>query len=315
MEKKYKRKTLGSKQRYIYIIIVLIIAVVAILENRGVIDTNKIKQALGQADKKAVDASMSVHFIDVGQGDCTLIISDGEAMLIDAGEKECGVTVSQYLEEQGVTKLKYVIGTHPHSDHIGGLAYIIENFQVENVILPKIPSDMTPTTKVYENLLTAIKNKGLKIHAAVDETLELGQSKVELFAPVGESSNLNNYSVCTKITHGENTFLLTGDTENEAETDLVERAGEKLSAKVLKLGHHGSSTASSVELLDATKPRYAVISCGEGNKYGHPHDEVLSRVKKFADYTLRTDESGTIIFYSDKKGLSVTNTKGDDLLK
>lgn len=315
MAQKYKRKTLSNRQKYIYIIVVLIIAVVAILENRGVIDTQKIKQALGQADTQAVDAQMSVHFIDVGQGDSTLVISDGEAMLIDAGEKENGTVVAEYLESVGVTKLKYVIATHPHSDHIGGLAYIIENFDVETIIMPKIPRDMTPTTKVYENLLTTIKNKGLKIHAAVDETITLGETSVEIFAPSKEYSNLNNYSVCTKITHGENTFLLTGDTEDEAEDDLVERVGDNLNAKVLKLGHHGSSTASSVEMLQVVNPRYAVISCGSGNKYGHPHDEVLNRVKKFSDYILRTDTDGSIVFSSDKKGLSVTNAKGDDLLK
>lgn len=315
MAQKHKGKTLSKNQKYIYIIVVFLIALFAILENRGVINTNKIKQALGQADKQAVNAQMSVHFIDVGQGDCTLIISDGEAMLIDAGEKECGVTVAEYLESLGISTLKYVIGTHPHSDHIGGLAYIIENFDVETVILPKIPTDMTPTTKVYENLLTSIKNKGLKIHTAVDETVTLGETEVEIFAPNGDYSNLNNYSICTKIIHGENTFLLTGDTEGEAEENLVKRAGEKLQAKVLKLGHHGSDTASKVDTLNAVKPRYAVISCGEGNKYGHPHDEVLDRINKFADYVLRTDISGTIIFYSDKEGLSVTNVKGDDLLK
>lgn len=315
MAQKHKGKTLSKNQKYIYIIVVFIIALFVILQDRGVIDTKKIKQALGQADTQAVDASMSVHFIDVGQGDSTLIISDGEAMLIDAGEKECGTVVADYLDSVGVTTLKYVIGTHPHSDHIGGLAYIIENFNVENVIMPKVSAEMTPTTKVYEDLLSAIKSKGLKIHTAVDETITLGETEVEIFAPTKDYTNLNNYSICTKITHGENTFLLTGDTEDDAEEDLIERVGDKLNAKVLKLGHHGSSTASSVELLQAVNPRYAVISCGAGNKYGHPHDEVLNRVKKFSDYILRTDIEGTIIFKSDKEGLSVTNVKGDDLLE
>lgn len=314
MAKRRKTKKIKIDKNFVGVVVALIIILFAILESKGVISQRKIRQSLGLEDKPPVNAQMSVHFIDVGQGDCILIISDGEAMLIDAGEKECGVTVADYLKSQDITELKYVIGTHPHSDHIGGLAHIIKNFKVENVILPKTPKELTPTTKVYEDLLLAVKNKGLKIHTAKDEILSLGESTVEIFAPQGEYTNLNNYSVSTKVTHGENTFLFTGDTEGEAEQNLVKRKGDALESKVLKLGHHGSTTASKVETLDKVKPRYAVVSCGKDNKYGHPHDETVDRVNKYADYLLRTDIDGTIIFQSDKKGLSVTNIKGKDLL-
>lgn len=298
------------------LVAVAVVAVIlAFLIGRGTLSFDSVKRFMGFSDKPATSAEMSVHFIDVGQGDSILVISNGEAMLIDAGEKDCGMIVADYLDGMNVTKLKYVIGTHPHSDHIGGLSYIIENYDVETVILPKVPEDLTPTTSTYERLLEAIKDKGLKIHGAKDEMLSLGESTVQIFAPLGEYTDLNDYSVCTKVTHGENTFLFTGDTEKEAERNLVMRAGKSLDAKVMKLGHHGSGTASTVEILDAVNPRYAVISCGAGNKYGHPHEDAVDRVEKYADYILRTDLSGTIIFESDGEGINVIDATGKNLLE
>lgn len=311
MSQKRKRQKIGlGGNGVVAVIIIVTIFVIFCLFNRGTFD-----RIFGNSDKAAVSAEMSVHFIDVGQGDSILVICDGEAMLIDAGEKDCGSGVAEYLDLMKVKELKYVVGTHPHSDHIGGLAYVIENFKVGTFILPKVPDDLVPTTTTYENLLETVKQQGLKIHAAKDEVLELGSCKVEVFAPLGDYDDLNDYSVCIKLTHGDNTFLLTGDTEAEAERNLVMRSGASLNAKVLKLGHHGSSTSSSVELLDAVKPRYAVISCGAGNKYGHPHDETVERVEKYAKYILRTDISGTIIFESDGKGLNVRDPAGNDLAK
>ena len=140
-------------------ILALVLAVIGVLAEKGVINILKIRQFFGSADTPAVNAQMSVHFIDVGQGDCTLIVSDGEAMLVDAGESECSQTVVDYLDSMGITSLKYVVGTHPHSDHIGGLSTVIDSFDVENVILPEVPRDMTPTTSVYEKLLLSIRQR------------------------------------------------------------------------------------------------------------------------------------------------------------
>lgn len=295
------------------IIISIIVAILVILDSNGLINYDKIKQTLGLTDSPAVNAEMSVHYINVGQGDSTLVISNGEAMLIDAGEKECGKIVADYLKELNISKLKYVIATHPHSDHIGGLGYIVENFEVETIIMPKVPDDMTPTTRTYEKLLTSIKNCGLKIRQAKSEELGLGESKIEIFPPLGDYSNLNDYSVITRVTHGENTFLFTGDTEKKAEESFVMR-NKNIQSKIYKLGHHGSSNASTAALLEAVKPKYAVISCGEGNKYGHPHDETLERIDKYCDYVFSTAEDGTIVFESDGKGISVSNSSGNNLL-
>ena len=309
------RKRKGSqKEKIIYAVTLAVIAIISFLIGNKTIDLGSIGDIFDGGDKAATSADTTVHFVDVGQGDCTVLISDGEAMLIDAGEKDAAAEVVDYLESLGVKSIKYVVGTHPHSDHIGGLATIIENFEVENIVMPRVPDKLTPTTQTYEQLLETISTKGLKIHAAKDEYVAVGDCRVDFFAPMGEYSDLNDYSVCVKITHGENSFLITGDTEEKAEENLVKRAKNSLDAKVLKLGHHGSSTASSVTLLDAVNPRYAVVSCGSGNKYGHPHEETLERVGKYADHILRTDISGTIVFESDGEGLNVVDSSGKNLL-
>ena len=312
MAKRSKKKTLSKSdwQKIIWGIVVVATVIIGVLIDKGVISTYKVKKLMGQVDSPAVDAQMSVPFIDVGQGDCTLIISDGEAMLVDAGEAEYGERVADYLDSLEIEKLRYVIGTHPHSDHIGGLAHIIRNYQVETVIMPKIPDDMTPTTRIYENLLETIIDEKLKIRTARNETLDLGTSKVQIYKPVSDTKNLNNYSVCVKITHGENSFLLTGDTEKSGEKEFSQTYGKELSSKVYKMGHHGSETASNIELLDVVLPRYAVISCAKDNDYGHPHEEAVDRINKYADYVFETYKSGTIIFMSDGKGLSVVDEKG-----
>lgn len=313
--RKSKKTSQGDPIKLISGIVAILIVIVGILADNGIISVRKIKKLFSEVDSPAVDAQMSVHFIDVGQGDCTLIVSDGEAMLVDAGESEYAQKVADYLDSMGVIKLKYVIATHPHSDHIGGLAYIIDNYDVETIIMPKIPDDLVPTTMVYEQLLETIGYKGKKIRTARNETVELGTSKVDIYKPDNDSSNLNNYSVCVKITHGDNSFLLTGDTEKAAEKDFAKKYGSKLSAKVYKMGHHGSETASSAELLNVVLPRYAIISCAKENDYGHPHEEAVDRINKYADYTFSTYKEGTIIFESDGKGLSVINTKGESLIE
>ncbi|NLZ47078.1 MAG: MBL fold metallo-hydrolase, partial [Clostridiales bacterium] len=182
------------------------------------------------------------------------------------------------------------------------------------IIMPKVPDDMTPTTATYEKLLTTIKNNGLKIRQAKDEVLELGDSKVEVFKPIGVYKNLNDYSIITRVTHGENTFLFTGDNEKSAEKDIV-KSNINIQAKVFKLGHHGSGNSSSKAMLEIIDPEYGVISCGEGNSYGHPHKDALKRVNSYCDYVFNTASDSTIVFESDGKGLNVVDSKGNNLLK
>ncbi len=244
------------------------------------------------------EGNLKVHFIDVGQGDSTLIEQNGHFMLIDAGERDQGEGVVSYLKKQGVKKLDYVVGTHPHSDHIGGLAEVLRAFDVGRVIMPA----KEHTTKTYENLLDEIAGQNLKITLPkVGNTYELGDSSFQIIAPVRDyGDNLNNWSVGIRLTYGENRFVFCGDAEKEAEEDMISN-GLDLKADVLKVSHHGSSTSSSGRFVDLVDPDYGIISCGKNNDYGHPHKEIRAMLKERNIKSFRTDELGTIVAVSDGK--------------
>lgn len=300
----------GKKQKAAVLIIIAAAIALWLLDDSGLISID------GEDKKSAAseNASTSVHFVDVGQGDATLVISDGEAMLVDSGELDDGDTLIKYMKQQDVEKLKYVVITHPHSDHMGEMSDVLKSFDAENIIMPKITGELTPTSSVYRKLLETIKSQNKKITAAKDESFSLGSTDVQLFTTKEEHSDLNNYSVLVKIIHGGNSFLITGDCETEEEKEMLEQ-GFDLSADVLKAGHHGSSTSSSAEFLKAVDPSYAVISCGTGNKYGHPHDETVAALKKYtgSDGLYITMEDGSVVFRSDGKGLTAETEKGVEL--
>lgn len=238
---------------------------------------------------------MEVHFIDVGQGDATLIICDGEAMLIDAGENNMGTAVQLYLQKQGVEKLAYAIGTHPDSDHIGGLDVIITKFDCGVVMMP----DYEKTTATYRDVVEAAEYKSYKIVAPkVGDTYTLGEATFTIIAPNDSYRDSNNSSIGILLSHGENRFLFTGDAEEEAEADILKN-GIDISADVLHVGHHGSRTASTVDFVTAVSPEYGVISCGEGNSYGHPHAAPLNTLRELGVKLFRTDEQGSIVAESD----------------
>lgn len=265
------------------------------------------------------DADLEIHYIDVGQGDCSLIKWEGAAVLIDCGERENADTVLKYLEKQGVEKLDIIIATHPHSDHIGAMGDIISGIDAERVIAPKVSADMTPTTKTYERFLTALQEKALKLTAAKPGTvyaltgktsasMEKQPPKLEILAPVADYDDLNNYSVVVRMTYGNTSYLFTGDAETKAEKDILD-SGADVSADVLKAGHHGSSTSTSEKFLEAVSPEICVIQCGEGNSYGHPHAEILERLESFGVKCFRNDISGTITVYSDGEEIFVTTER------
>lgn len=305
-----KKNSTAPLKKAVTLIAVFVVLLFTVLDLTGLVSFDSLLIKAGVEDKPAEHAQTEVHFIDVGQGDSTLVISQGEAMLIDSGDKDDSNKIEKYLEKQGVTELKYLIATHPHADHIGEMSEIIDRFQVDKFIMPKVKADMTPTTTIYEKMLKSIKAKGLKITQAKPMKFELGSCKVELFTPKKDYDNLNNYSTLVKITDGENSFLITGDCETAEEKDILSQ-GYDVSAKVLKAGHHGSSTSSGVDFLNKVMPRYAVISCGKGNKYGHPHEETVTRLKKYASHLYVTADVGTIVFSSDGEGLSVSAEKGE----
>lgn len=280
------------------VLVLMAALAIFVLEKTGVLQT-------AAGDKPAAEnADAEVDFIDVGQGDSTLVCSDGKYMLIDTGDRDGENTLINHLKERGVKKLDYLVLTHPHADHIGEAAEIVEGFKIGKIIMPRVPDDLTPTSSVYEDLLDAAAGKGLKIRAARNESFELGEISVQTYAAEGEYSNLNDYSVVLRLTHGENSFLITGDCEKQEESELLER-GCDVSADVLKVGHHGSDTSSTSQWLKEVGAQYAVISCGADNKYGHPDEETYSRISKYVKNVYVTAEDGSLAFESDGKGLTV----------
>lgn len=245
---------------------------------------------------------LKVHFIDVGQGDSIFIQSGTETMLIDAGTNEGGPVVTAYLQALGITKLSYLIGTHPHEDHIGGLDDVIRAFDIGTVIMP----DVSHTTRTYEDVLDALLEKELRVvKPNPGDTYSLGEADFTILSPdadiagqAAKDGDLNNLSVGIRLAFGSNAFVMCGDAEAPSEKAIVE-SGLSLKADVLKLGHHGSSTSTCDEFLQAVSPSYAVISCGTDNSYGHPHKETMEKLAVSGISVYRTDEQGTLIATSD----------------
>lgn len=239
---------------------------------------------------------MKVHFIDVGQGDSILIQVNYKNILIDSGPKDEKDKLVKYLNSLNIHQFDYVIATHPHEDHIGNMAYIINNYKVLNFYSPKIDNNTTS----FENMAEALSRKNLKIKVLKSNTstINLGENTlVEVFSPnLDYYDNLNNYSPIIKISYGHNSFLFTGDAEEEIEQEIITN-NFNLKSDVLKVAHHGSSTSTTKSFLDSVKPKIAVISVGKNNSYGHPTKDTLNKLKESKVY--RTDINGNIVITSD----------------
>lgn len=301
MAKKSSRISSAEKKRLAYALIALVTAAILLIIPRT---RNRVLEYLGFFDTDSPqaeipDGEIVVHFIDVGQGDAELIMtSDGKTVLIDSGTPESRTVLTGYLKEQGVKKIDYFVLTHPHADHIGGAAAVLDAFDVVNVIMTDVPT----TISTYKKVLQKIDEKDCGvIFAEAGKEYSLGEAKITILGPVSDySDDLNNASIVLRLTYGRTAFMFTGDAEKKAEQDMLTKfPASYFRADVLKLGHHGSSNSTSDGWFFAVSPEYAVISCGRNNDYGHPHREILSLLKKNGTTYFRTDTDGSIVMSSD----------------
>ena len=246
---------------------------------------------------------LEVHFIDIGQGDSILIRCKDQAMMIDFGDNNKGTQVQKYLMDQGIKELKYALGTHPDADHIGGMDVILYKFDVDHVWMPQLESD----TVTYRDVVDVCQEEGYEIEQPEwQKEYTLSDATIEIEGPVfiaDSYADKNEASIIVKVTYGENSFLFCGDAPVSEEAEMLENDVD-LSADVLKLGHHGSDTSTSEAFLQAVSPEYGVISCGEGNSYGHPHASTIEKLKNAGTQIYRTDLQGTVVAYSD--GTNIT---------
>ena len=253
---------------------------------------------------KKVTGECEFHFIDVGQGDATMIITEENVVLIDTGTQDHADSLLTYVKSYTDT-IDYMILTHPHEDHIGGADEIIESILVKNIIM----SDADSNTYTFTKLLDAIERENINlIEGVAGDSYTAGEIEFTILSPLTEFRDYNDYSLVTKVEFGNTSAIITGDVETHSERDMLEKYSfTTLKADIFQVGHHGSYTSNSTDFIKTIDPDYAVISCGIDNEYGHPHRETLEKLKKYDITYYRTDEVGSIVFFSDGKELEYKN--------
>lgn len=286
MKKKFKGKKNGFKRPYSVLLVIILISI----------------SYLGLSYNTNLDENVLVHFIDVGQGDATLIQAPSGTVLIDGGDIHTSDKLIEYLMYVGVKNITYVIATHPHSDHIGGLISVLEEFNVENIMMPRVAH----TTVTFDRFINAIENNNLEVQEpVVNDTFNIGDVEFIVLAPKSDGySSLNDHSIALKMNYGNTSFLFTGDAEAISENEMVQ-SGNVLSAQVLHVGHHGSNTSTTEAFLKSVSPSVAVISVGENNRYGHPHTDVINRLQNANIAIYRIDYHGDIVISTDGNNIIV----------
>jgi beta-lactamase superfamily II metal-dependent hydrolase len=314
--KKKRRRLWDNVQFKVFIAILAVAATIftvgEITQLPGVPTWGNVEQAVGKVENSiAVPGYLQMHMIDIGQGDSIYIKCGEKNVLIDAGNNGKGSVVIDYLHKHGVSRLDWLIATHPDSDHIGGMDEVIKSdIEIENFMMPRMPDSLTPTTKTYEALLEALIAKGISVKKPqAGDAYELDDVIMKILAPIGDFSDTNDYSVVCKFTYKNNSFLLTGDAETKSESRMIEKWGDELGADVLKVGHHGSKSSTGNAFLNKVHPQYALISVGRDNRYGHPTEAVLLRLKTLNIECLRTDFSGSIVAASDGQKINISTER------
>lgn len=303
----------GNTKKFVTISIILLVVIFAFtiefLDNKNGGAWKNTYKNLGLIDdySEMPESELAVYFLDVDQSDCSILMNSGKVLMIDTGTPDQVPKIREALQSLGITKIDYLIITHQHDDHMGGAAEIIENYEVANIIMPKLSKINMVTTRAYENLLNTIKEK--QVHAIAAEpnlTFDFGNAECAVLAPLSQDENLNNMSAVTKVTFGSTSFLFQGDAEKKVESAILSN-GTDVSADVIKVGHHGSKTSSSKKYIEAVSPKIAVISCGMQNKYGHPHAATLETLNNIGADTYITYKYNSLCVKSDGSEITVLN--------
>lgn len=321
----------NRSKKVITLVVAIVIAILSYLgvDFSGILDTGPTTPET-PAIVTDVEGTIQVHFIDVGNADSTLVVQDGEAILIDAGTKGKGDDVVEYIKSLGITKLKAFILTHPHDDHMGGASYVLDNIEIEIVYGPDIFEIKDIQTKEwYEMMMDSLERIDAERNEGVPEdewtsiwhfprtpgdndfvSFKVGQATVQFVAPNSdEYSDKNDYSIVSKITFGTTDVLVMGDATKLAEKEILE-AGWEIQSEVLRAGHHGSDTSTGRDFISEVDPDYVIVSCGLNNRYDHPTEEFVSLIEELKLPLYRTDENGTIIMTSDGENIEFDKSPG-----
>lgn len=297
-EKNMKKHKGNKRAQLITIILFGVIAIFSAFLGKDIVGNN-----LGTPN-----GNIEISYLDVGQGDAAYIRVNDFDILIDAGPRSDSDKLMKQLEDKNIDDFEIIIATHPHEDHIGGMTKVFERYDVKSFYMPKV----TNNTKTFENMIKAVGNEGLKAKVIKEGTsFDLGNgAKLEAYSPTKDTyADFNDYSPIMKLTYGNKSFIFTGDAEKEVEEEVVKKYSNELKADVIKFGHHGSSTSSTKDFIEAISPEYGIISCGVDNSYGHPHRETLDIINKIGIKAYRTDKQGQITITSDGNNINIKTQK------